>query len=717
MRKNAMQCSLLMALSIATISAEATQTVTIGGTALDAAVTQLTFNGGNVTMTLADHTTQTVDMEDAVITFNHNTGDRSVKSRDTSRKRLHSTTQESHAEGTCDFYAGKDSRNDTPVNTRTAQVRLLLADNSLLCYNTEDVSIGIGYDAGTVTVSADDGSFSDVYERAVKEISFAKGAETGTEGTYTNSDGIVITEAKGWFETVYAKWKPFSGAVSYNVYVKGGQFGEYTRIDNPLIRKYADYCRADMVGLQAGGDYCLRIVPIGTDGNEMRGYANEASGLAVRGYDRSGFAHFNYRGVGAYDDDGTLKDGARVLYVHSGNAKTITCDVITGPNGETATLTGMQTIIDGYHEGYDSTPITFRIIGTLTESDMDALSSSSEGLQIMGKSAYSELNITIEGIGDDATIHGFGILLTNATSVELRNIAIMLCRDDCVSIDTGNSHMWVHNLDLFYGVTGIDDDQVKGDGAIDIKGDSQYVTVYNNRFWDTGKSSLCGMKRESGPNYITYHHNWFDHSDSRQPRVRTMSVHVYNNYYDGVAEYGAGSTTSSSLFVDRNFFRATDRPMMISMQGSDINGKEPTFSGENGGIIKSYANAFAEKKPGFKYVTYNDDSTEFDAFEVNAPAETVPSTVTAKQGKGTYDNFDTDADRMYEHHADKAVDVPWVVTGFYGAGRLNHGDFHYDMSASGDGDKDVDMALKGELYKYTPSLAGIFSEDHTGRDE
>ena len=50
---------------------------------------------------------------------------------------------------------------------------------------------------------------------------------------------------------------------------------------------------------------------------------------------------------------------------------------------------------------------------------------------------------------------------------------------------------------------------------------------------------LCGMKSESGPNYITYHHNWFDHSDSRHARVRTMSVHMYNNYYDGNAKYGA----------------------------------------------------------------------------------------------------------------------------------------------------------------------------------
>lgn len=603
--------------------------------------------------------------------------------------------------------------NHTRRNGDTNQVKLLLTSNDVLYYNTSDVSIDIDNDEGTVTVEANDGSFEDVFRQTVRRIAFDKGEETIAEGTYQNGNGIVITEARGWFEAVYVKWEPFDGASSYDVYVKGGQYSDYTQIDGPLVREYEGYCRADVVGLMAAADYSLRIVPVDDDGNELPAYANEVSDLEVVNYDRGGFAHFNYSGVGAYNDDGTLKDGARVFYVHAGNAKTVTCDVVTSSSGKTTTMTGMQSIIDGYQKGYDTTPITFRILGMLTADDMDELSSSAEGLQIKGKSSYSELNMTVEGIGDDATIRGFGILLRNATSVELRNFAIMLCMDDCVSIDTDNSHLWIHNLDLFYGEAGSDDDQAKGDGTVDIKGDSRYVTVYNNRFWDTGKGSLCGMKSESGPNYISYHHNWFDHSDSRHPRVRTMSVHVYNNYYDGVAEYGAGSTMGSSVFVERNYFRATDKPMMISMQGTDIDGKDPTFSSENGGIIKSYANVFADKPADFKYVTYSDDNTEFDAYEVSDPSETVPQTVTAKQGGTTYDNFDTDASLMYEYDADNAEDIPSKVTGYYGAGRLNHGDFTYDMAAAGDDDKSVDEALKAALYDYTSPLVGIFNDDYT----
>ena len=79
------------------------------------------------------------------------------------------------------------------------------------------------------------------------------------------------------------------------------------------------------------------------------------------------------------------------------------------------------------------------------------------------------MNITLEGVGNDATIYGFGILVRNCTSVEIRNIGIMLCMDDCLSFDTDNSHCWVHNIDFFYGQTGGDSDQEKGDGSIEFK--------------------------------------------------------------------------------------------------------------------------------------------------------------------------------------------------------------------------------------------------------
>ena len=248
--------------------------------------------------------------------------------------------------------------------------------------------------------------------------------------------------------------------------------------------------------------------------------------LTVAAYNREGFAHLNNAdGVGAYRHDGILKDDAVVVYVTSQTAKTVTAQL----NGNT--FTGMQAILAAYEKGNVTQPLSLRIIGTIRAEDVDAFGSSSEGIQIKGRKADSPLNITVEGIGDDATVYGFGFLVRNTASLEIRNLGIMQCMDDGISLDTDNAHAWIHHVDVFYG-RNKGGDQKKGDGAIDVKADSKYVTIDNCHFWDTGKSSMCGMKSETGPNYITYHHNWFDHSDSRHARVRTMSVHLYNNYFD-----------------------------------------------------------------------------------------------------------------------------------------------------------------------------------------
>ena len=66
--------------------------------------------------------------------------------------------------------------------------------------------------------------------------------------------------------------------------------------------------------------------------------------------------------------------------------------------------------------------------------------------------------------------------------------------------------IWIHHIDVFYGKFG-SGDHAKGDGAIDVKTNSKFVTIDHCHFWDTGKTSMAGMKSESGPNYITYHHN------------------------------------------------------------------------------------------------------------------------------------------------------------------------------------------------------------------
>ena len=516
-----------------------------------------------------------------------------------------------------------------------------------------------------------------------------------------------ITEASGWLETAYVKWTPVTGATGYNVYVKSASASDsaYVQLDDELIRKYPSYMRADAVGLKAG-DYVMKIVPL-NNGKENTSAAIVSDKLTVNAHDRSGFTFSSNspvkNGVGAYNNDGTLKSNASVLYVTEANKNTVKMKI-----GNTE-YTGVAAITQAIKAKSNCQPVAIRIIGQVTLSGL-ACKDVSSAYAIGVKGAA---NVTFEGIGDDATLYGAGVAVFQSTGIEVRNLGLMNWgggKDgDGISLKQSLG-VWVHNNDVFYGNAGSDGDQAKGDGSMDLKDNSQYVTVSYNHFWDSGKMSLCGMKSESGENWITYHHNWFDHSDSRHPRIRTMSVYVYNNYYDGNSKYGVGAAKDSEAFVEANYFRNCNYPMLSSMQGSDVLAGG-IFSGENGGVIKAYNN-YMEGQKSVIYAnsdtgTTSASATDFDAYLAASRSETVPSTYKAKQGGKTYSNFDTKVDLGVDTaDIDAPADVPSIVTKY--AGRVMGGDFKWTFDNSVDDTSySLNRPLKDKLNAYKTSLVSV----------
>ena len=516
-----------------------------------------------------------------------------------------------------------------------------------------------------------------------------------------------ITEANGWFETAYVKWTPVSGATGYNVYVKSASASDaaYVQLDDELIRKYPSYMRADALGLRAG-DYVMKVVPV-VNGKEDKAEAIVSNTMTVSAYDRSGFTFSSNspakNGVGAYNNDGTLKSGASVLYVTEANKNTVKMKI-----GNTE-YTGVSAITQAIKTKNNCQPVAIRIIGQVTLSGL----SCSDMRSAYAIGVKGAANVTFEGVGDDATLYTAGVAAFQSSSIEVRNLGLMNWgggKDgDGITLKQSLG-VWVHNNDIFYGNAGSDGDQAKGDGSMDLKDNSQYVTISYNHFWDSGKMSLCGMKSESGENWITYHHNWFDHSDSRHPRIRTMSVHVYNNYYDGNAKYGVGAAKDSEAFVEANYFRNCPYPMLSSMQGSDVL-TGGIFSGENGGVIKAYNN-YMEGQKSVIYAnsdagTTSASATDFDAYLATSRSETVPSTYSAKQGGKTYSNFDTKVDLGVKESAiDNPADVPSIVTSE--AGRLAGGDFKWTFDNSvDDASYSLNTALKTALNNYKTSLVSV----------
>lgn len=431
---------------------------------------------------------------------------------------------------------------------------------------------------------------------------------------------VQIKEGCGWLNSAYVIFEQIDGAV-YEVTVDG------VKIDEQLIRYYDDYAwyepneasdlsvtwekksyskvvRADVLGLKAG-EYTIAVCAVGA--NDTKTEPSTVK-VTVINHDRSGFAFTGTTTPGAYNKDGTLKSGAVVIYLTDKNKSSVKATL----GGKE--YTGIKNITQAIKSKDVSTPVDIRVIGKVvaTSSGKELSSKDLNSAWALGVKEAKE--VTIEGVGHDATLYGAGVAAFTSDYIEVANLGLMKWgggKDgDGISLKK-DGYVWVHNNDVFYGDAGSDGDQVKGDGSMDLKDDSNHVTIAYNHFWDSGKMSLCGMKSESGPNYITYHHNWFDHSDSRHPRIRTMTVHVYNNYFDGNAKYGVGVTTGASCFVEGNFFRNAHDPMMSSKQGTDAQGSG-TFSGEKGGVIKAYNNEFAQNNTNgvkFQFITNKYDYT------------------------------------------------------------------------------------------------------------
>lgn len=534
----------------------------------------------------------------------------------------------------------------------------------------------------------------------------------GFAGAYAQ---VTLGSAEGWLESAYAEWVP-DGSDSYNVYYSGAGASN-VKVDAQLIRKYGSKYRVDVVGLKAGS-YTLKVASV-KGGKEIASTTSKS--LTVKAHDRAGFAFSNGRVPGAYKADGTLKDGAAVLYITENTKNSVTMDVAMNAKGTKNTCKSFQGILNCYKKGYETTPLDLRFIGNVTDSD-----SLVQGDMVIDLGKSENSYVTVEGIGNDATVNGWGIRLKNAQNVEIRNLGLMNVdsdEGDNIGLQQNNQYVWVHNNDFFYGHAGSDKDQVKGDGALDCKM-STYITFSYNHFWDNGKSNLLGLKEGTSEGYyITYHHNWYDHSDSRHPRVRYYSAHVYNNYYDGNAKYGAGSTLGSSVFMEANYFRNCKYPMMTSLQGTDVYAsgtkRDPTnngtFSKEAGGTIKAYNN-YMEGSYTFipygasKYVLKGaetaigdiDSKVDFDAYVVSSRDAQVPSSVKSYSGENTYNNFDTDKSIMYSYTADSPEQAVANVRAY--AGRVQGGDFKWTFDNSvDDASSEVNQKLKDALMAYKGS--------------
>jgi pectate lyase len=167
-------------------------------------------------------------------------------------------------------------------------------------------------------------------------------------------------------------------------------------------------------------------------------------------------------------------------------------------------------------------------------------------------------NKTIIG-NSGATISGCGLNINGDRNVIIRNITFRGWNDDAINVQESATNIWIDHNSFTGGK----------DGAVDIKRGSDFITVSWNRVFGHDKSMLLGhsddnASQDRGHLRVTYHHNWFDGSKQRHPRVRFGNpVHVYNNYYYNNSGYGVASTEGAGVLVEANSFENVKDPFHL----------------------------------------------------------------------------------------------------------------------------------------------------------
>lgn len=204
-------------------------------------------------------------------------------------------------------------------------------------------------------------------------------------------------------------------------------------------------------------------------------------------------------------------------------------------------------------------------------------------------------NTTIIG-NSGARITGGGLDFDGVHNVIVQNMTFDDWDDDAVNVQDESTNLWFDNNTFGTGY----------DGALDIKRGSDFITVSWNKFNGTDKAMLLGHSDSNGSQDIghlrvSYHHNWFNGTNQRTPRVRFGEVvHVYSNFYQNIGSYGVATTENAGVLFEGNYLENVDDPIHIGEGSSDdgrivcrnnhlVNSANPVSNGSVGGVPYAYS--------------------------------------------------------------------------------------------------------------------------------
>ena len=296
----------------------------------------------------------------------------------------------------------------------------------------------------------------------------------------------------------------------------------------------------------------------------------------------------------------------------------------------------------------DHTPVTIWLSGTFGPTDGRDFSEAHPWFDVKEVS-----NLSIYGT-DGFVMDRIGMFLVRSSNIIIRNIDFRQPKAnngaDAVSMQE-SENVWVDHCTF----TSLNQTKDYEDGSTDITHASKNVTVSWCRYIKTQKSCLVGHSNSASADAAitaTFHHNWFDGSSSRHPRVRFGTVHVYNNLFDGCTTYGVGSAYGAKVLVEYNYFDGVQLPTDICTYPAK-EGNVSNLQGSVAGYLYATEDIYVNRpeKARDPYPLTNVKYTSYNG-----------STITPL----TYADFKP----SYDYIVTPAADVPAVVRAGAGCGKL-----------------------------------------------
>ncbi len=273
----------------------------------------------------------------------------------------------------------------------------------------------------------------------------------------------------------------------------------------------------------------------------------------------------------------------------------------TNPPTNQTGLVGWATQNGGTTGGGNAATTTVTNASALTTA---LASTSASVIRVSGNISCSGMlrvrsNKTILG-NSGATITGCGLNINGDRNVIIRNLNFTGWNDDAINVQESATNIWIDHNSFSNGY----------DGAVDIKRGSDFITVSWNRVYNHDKNMLLGhsddnASQDVGHLRVTYHHNYFDGTTQRNPRVRFGNpVHVYNNFFRSNSGYGVASTEGAGVLVEGNYFENVSDPYHLGEADSGPgtlvarnNYLTGSGTGQTGGSVASIPTPTASTPP------------------------------------------------------------------------------------------------------------------------